>query len=465
MFSRTLTAVTAFSTATLLSTAAFAGCGPTACGTSHGAVSHHSSGAQYGGVKTHTTHRTSSSTLAGSSTANCPSGTMLQSDGTCLAGESFGSSSSLGSSTTYSSGSSYDAGSINSQLSSIGSGTSYTTGATYSAPASHSMTTTHSAPSYSAPSYSAPSYAAPSYSAPSYAAPSYAAPSYSNPTTVISGSSNGSGSASYTSSVGGSSGSFGSGTSYSSSVGSMPSTSVTSNGAGSYTITSGGSSNIVSTNGSGISYSSGQEYNGVSVPSLGSRFAGGSSTSGGYAGGSGDMSVSNSGSGSVSATYTDNSSNSYSNTNITVVPFSTGDSAPLSSSYTLPGLGASETLTPTSCPVAVHNPSGAKVLGCYSVSRPAPAPAPQVHYTRVVRPVVYVRYPVPTPVPYTVNVPYPVRVNGLRNVGYQTGFGGARFGGFGFNNGFAGGFGGTGFGGCGGPGATRYGDFIPPACR
>lgn len=447
MFSRTLTAVTAFSAATLLSTAAFAGCGTAGCSFSHGAASNF--GTQYGGVKTHTSMRHSSNTLAGSvmsapsvstsssfgGTANCPSGTTLQSDGTCLAGASFGSSYISGGSTSYGSGSSYDAGSINSQLSSIGSGSSYAAPTTYSTP----------------------SYSTSSYSTPSYSTPSYAAPSYSNPTTVISGSSNGSGSASY-----------------SSSVGSLPSTSVTSNGSGSYTITSGGSSNFVSSNGSGVSYSAGQEYNGVSVPSLSSRFAGGSS----------DMSVSNSGSGSVSATYTDNSSSSYSNTNVTVVPFSTGDSAPLSSSYRLPGLGASETLTPTSCPVAVHNPSGAKVLGCYSVSRPAPKP--QVHYTRVVRPVVYVRYPVPTPVPYTVNVPYPVRVNGLHqhrgyhtgvggffnraghglglhghsNYGYGGGFGGAGFGGAGFN--------GAGFGGAGcgaGFGDTRYGDYRTSSCR
>jgi len=94
------------------------------------------------------------------------------------------------------------------------------------------------------------------------------------------------------------------------------------------------------------------------------------------------------------------------------VPFSTGDSAPLSSNYTVPGLGASESLSPTSCPVSVYNPTGAKVLGCYSVSRPKTV----TNYTRVVRPVIYVRYPVPTPVPYTVNVPYPVRVNGYGRI-------------------------------------------------
>ena len=207
------------------------------------------------------------------------------------------------------------------------------------------------------------------------------------------------------------------------------------------------------------------------------------------------MSVSNSGSGSVSATYTDNSSNSYTNTNITVVPFSTGDSAPLSSNYSVPGLGASESLTPTTCPVSVYNPTGAKVLGCYSVARPAPAP--QVNYTRVVRPVIYVRYPVATPVPYNVDVPYPVYVGNGLNRGFNGGFQNGGFnhghgvhhggfqnggfqngGGFGFNNsgfggagallggagavlggGFNGGFG----GGCGG-GNTRYGSAFPGRC-
>ena len=77
--------------------------------------------------------------------------------------------------------------------------------------------------------------------------------------------------------------------------------------------------------------------------------------------------------------------------------------------------------------MSIDNTTGARVLGCYSVSRPKTV----TNYTRVVRPVVYVRYPVPTPVPYTVNVPYPVRVNGFQGRRFQQG-------GFGYNGGFNG---------------------------
>lgn len=71
--------------------------------------------------------------------------------------------------------------------------------------------------------------------------------------------------------------------------------------------------------------------------------------------------------------------------------------APLTRSV-LAGLGANESLQPTSCPVSVHNPTGAKVLGCYNVVKPKPVvrtvvrPIPTVY--QVVRPVIYV----PTPV-------------------------------------------------------------------
>lgn len=316
MFSRTLTAVTAFGTATLLSTAAFANCGPAGCSTwsgghnLHGSSVSHSSNQLAGGhsFSTPSYSSTSSHTSSFGGVANCPTGTTPQSDGTCLAGSSFGSSfgssSSLSSSSSFSSGSSYDAGSINSQLSNIGSSTTY------------------SSPSSSYVSSSAPVYSASS-------------------------------------------------TSYSSAP----------------------------------VYSSGQEYNGVSVPPLSQRFASSSS-----------------------------SDNSY-----TLSSFSTGDSAPLSSSYKLAGLGASESLTPTSCPVAVHNPAGARVLGCYSVSRPKPKTV--THYTRVVRPVIYVRYPVPTAVPYTVNVPYAVPATYTNNCGVRKAIKGnnSRYGDFnnsGFGNGF-----------------------------
>lgn len=66
---------------------------------------------------------------------------------------------------------------------------------------------------------------------------------------------------------------------------------------------------------------------------------------------------------------------------------------------TLSGLGVNESLQATNCPVSVHNPSGAKVLGCYNVVKPKPVvrtvvrTVPTVY--QVVRPIVYVRYPVP----------------------------------------------------------------------
>jgi len=72
--------------------------------------------------------------------------------------------------------------------------------------------------------------------------------------------------------------------------------------------------------------------------------------------------------------------------------------APLTRSV-VSGLGANESLQATTCPVSVHNPSGAKVLGCYNVVKPQPVvrtvvrSVPTVY--QVVRPVIYVRTPVP----------------------------------------------------------------------
>ena len=66
------------------------------------------------------------------------------------------------------------------------------------------------------------------------------------------------------------------------------------------------------------------------------------------------------------------------------------------STASVPGLGLNESLQATNCPVNVHNPDGARVLGCYNVVKPVP----QTSYYQVVRPVVYVRYPVPVAVPY-----------------------------------------------------------------
>ncbi len=66
------------------------------------------------------------------------------------------------------------------------------------------------------------------------------------------------------------------------------------------------------------------------------------------------------------------------------------------SAASVPGLGYNESLQATNCPVNVYNPEGARVLGCYNVVKPVP----QTSYYQVVRPVVYVRYPVPVAVPY-----------------------------------------------------------------
>ncbi|RKQ69362.1 hypothetical protein DES40_2162 [Litorimonas taeanensis] len=67
---------------------------------------------------------------------------------------------------------------------------------------------------------------------------------------------------------------------------------------------------------------------------------------------------------------------------------------------TIPGLGANESLRPTVCPVNVYNPNGGKVLGCYNVVKTMTyKQAPQMTYYRIVRPIVYIRYPVPVAVP------------------------------------------------------------------
>lgn len=92
------------------------------------------------------------------------------------------------------------------------------------------------------------------------------------------------------------------------------------------------------------------------------------------------------------------------------VPFSSTASS--SGNITIPGLGQNESLAPTSCPVNVNGlQSGQSVLGCYQVMRQQQQTS-NVRYhlgapntTRVVRPIVYVRYPVPTPV---IGIRYPV---------------------------------------------------------
>ncbi len=113
------------------------------------------------------------------------------------------------------------------------------------------------------------------------------------------------------------------------------------------------------------------------------------------------------GSGSISRSYTDGAN--------TIVPFSTATTN--IASHRLSGMGSNEFLSPTTCPVSVYNPNGGKVLGCYSVSKPAPVRrhvqvyTPRVHTVRVVRPIIYVRYPVPVPVPFPVYQQAPVYNN------------------------------------------------------
>ena len=97
-----------------------------------------------------------------------------------------------------------------------------------------------------------------------------------------------------------------------------------------------------------------------------------------------------------------------------------------------PDLGAGESLQATNCPVNVVGASdGSRVLGCYNVVRQEVRPVANTTYYRVVRPVVYVRYPVPVPVPYTVNVPSYGYAGGCgRSVHYS------RYGGYGPQGGF-----------------------------
>ncbi|PHR59794.1 MAG: hypothetical protein COA43_08890 [Robiginitomaculum sp.] len=115
------------------------------------------------------------------------------------------------------------------------------------------------------------------------------------------------------------------------------------------------------------------------------------------------------GSGSISKSYRDG--------NTTIIPFSTNSM----NTYRIAGMGANETLVPTQCPVSVYNPNGGKVLGCYAVSKPAPVRP--IMRTIVVRPIIYVRYPVPTPVYFPVYQQHPP-------VGYGHGYRVSNCGGF-----------------------------------
>jgi hypothetical protein len=106
------------------------------------------------------------------------------------------------------------------------------------------------------------------------------------------------------------------------------------------------------------------------------------------------------------------------------------------------GMAKNEFLTPTTCPTSVYNPGGHKVLGCYSVVKPVQPVrhvqtvkhVQQIRYqqVRVVRPIIYVRYPVPTPMP----IPAPV----CRSQALVCGSGGS---------------------GCGGTTYSRYGNTWP----
>lgn len=86
------------------------------------------------------------------------------------------------------------------------------------------------------------------------------------------------------------------------------------------------------------------------------------------------------GTGSISETYSDENMFAFSG-----------------STSSVPGLGYNESLQATNCPVNVYGAGEGRVIGCYNVVKPVP----QTTYYRVVRPVIYVRYPVPVPVPYT----------------------------------------------------------------
>ncbi len=71
---------------------------------------------------------------------------------------------------------------------------------------------------------------------------------------------------------------------------------------------------------------------------------------------------------------------------------------------------ANKSLSIAPCPTSDYTPQVGKVLGCYlptPVVRPRPVPHTRVHYQQiqVVRPVIYVRYPVPVPVVLPIMAP------------------------------------------------------------
>ena len=103
---------------------------------------------------------------------------------------------------------------------------------------------------------------------------------------------------------------------------------------------------------------------------------------------------------SAPATYNYGSTSSY----------TTSSSYGQSSDYSYSSASAAPAgMTRVPCPYTVDVPEGGRVLDCYAIAKPAPAPAPVTTYRpvyntvqsayQVVRPVVYVDYPVPVAVP------------------------------------------------------------------
>ncbi len=92
----------------------------------------------------------------------------------------------------------------------------------------------------------------------------------------------------------------------------------------------------------------------------------------------------------------------YASTRTNIVPFTR--TVNNISGYKLSGMGRRAPLAKISCPTSVYTPQGGQVQGCYPVVKPVVPPRPiihrQAHYQQiqVVRPVIYVRYPVPTPI-------------------------------------------------------------------
>ena len=199
------------------------------------------------------------------------------------------------------------------------------------------------------------------------------------------------------------------------------------------------------------SYSSGSSYSSAPSYSSSTSFSSGSSFGGVLSSAEADATY---GTGSISSAYEGG--------NVQMFGFS-------GSPTSVPGLGAGEHLQATNCPVNVYNPTGARVLGCYDVVKQVP----QTNYVRVVRPVIYVRYPVATPIP----VPYYVNQNvnpcggtfasndsrygGFNNQGVSNGCGGfsqaQNFGGLAQTIGLGQGFSGQNFGGFGGFGSPAGG--------